>query len=169
MENVSTVQDNFGGTEYVYSLPLMLLLPVLEFRLANMHHGAFYVEYHMQCLFICSIPLPLTDLQVPPTMKQLALLSDKHLSGDAWVSIALHLGVSFDLCEEIRQENMVYGESDKTTLLFLIMAKKWLAREEGTGELPRTLDMVLKALKNRYQHASPQFEVMVRKLLLENA
>ena len=121
------------------------------------------------CSFVLYIPLPLTDLQVPPTMKQLALLSDKYLDGDAWISVALYLGVSFDLCEAIRQDNMVYGESEKTTLLFLTMVKKWLAREEGTGELPRTLDTVLKALKNRFQHSSPQSEVLVQTFLLENA
>lgn len=117
----------------------------------------------MQCLLTCSIPLPLTDLQDPPTMTQLALLSDKYLSEDAWVSIALHLGVSFDLCEEIREDN--YRESDRTTLLFLIMARKWLTRVKGTGELPRTKDTMLKAFKTRYPH----LEAPARKLLLETA
>lgn len=94
-------------------------------------------------------------------MKQLALLSDKYLSEDAWVSIALHLGVAFDVCEEIREEN--YRETDKNTLLFLIMAKKWLARKKDTGDLPRTRDTILQAFKTRY----PVFEKQARTLLTE--
>lgn len=96
-------------------------------------------------------------------MKQLAILSDKYFHEDAWVSIALHLGVSFDLCEEIREEN--FRDADRLTLLFLIMAKKWLAREKNTGELPRTRDTILQAFKTRFPH----FEVQARKILMETA
>ena len=94
-------------------------------------------------------------------MEQLARLSNDCLSEDAWVSIALHLGVAFDVCEVIREEN--YKETDRSTLLFLIMAKKWLDREKHTGDRPRTRDTVLQAVKTRY----PMSEEQVRKILTE--
>ena len=52
------------------------------------------------------------------------------------------MGVSVKRLQQYKHDD------SRTTMKFLTVAEDWLARVEGTGELPRTRDMVLKALKS---------------------
>ena len=87
--------------------------------------------------------------QNPPTMSQLAQIADVYLREDQWLSVAVHLRISYSLCEEHIPENrsnLILNEG-RCTGPFLAIAHMWLTRQRGTGELPRTGNTLLKALQ----------------------
>ena len=77
-------------------------------------------------------------------MSQLARIADKFLHEDHWLSIAMHLGISYSACQGLHSED---SPTYKCTGHFLAVAHMWLTRERSTGELPRTGDTMLKAIQ----------------------
>ena len=116
---------------------------------------------HVCCNLYLLYLLPLTVLQKPPTISQLTRLSDAFLSKNNWTSILIHMGVSLELCQQYKYDESSY------TMKFLEVAKDWLAGKEGTGELPRTRDTVLEALKI-YPHLSENQLKQASKFLMED-
>ena len=82
-------------------------------------------------------------------MSQLTLIADKILvSGSRILAFAMHLDFSYSFCQQHipqwLQPNYLGFDSTRD---FLAIAHMWLGREEGTGELPRTRDTLMKALQ----------------------
>ena len=97
-------------------------------------------------------------LQKPPTMSQLDMLSRAFIGyGDSWRTGALGLGISLSYCEGIENKYTFKGDSlaipgnYNYTRCALRAFSDWLDRVEGTGDLPRTRDTVLKAFKTYFQ------------------
>ena len=103
--------------------------------------------------------LPLTVLQKPPTMSQLAWFCDHFLHEDNWTSALIHMGVSVQPCRRLIFNKCV------PSMKFLEVAEDWLTRKEGTGELPRTRDTVLKAMKRCHylneEHLKQALEILM--------
>lgn len=77
-------------------------------------------------------------------MSQLTRIADRFLREDQWLSVPMHLGVSYSACQGLRSEDM---QTQTCTAPFLAIAHKWLTREPNTGQLPRTGDTMLKAFR----------------------
>lgn len=102
-------------------------------------------------------------------MLQLGILSDAVLhsaSDDKWMAVLLQMGVSYTICNQIWITNSKFAGKCPSTPSFLQIANKWLAREEGTGELPRTCGTVLNALKKC--HTDNEKVKQAERILMEN-
>ena len=100
-------------------------------------------------------------------MPQLARIGDAVIRGRHVFSFALHLGFSYLFCQKhISYFLQEEGNRNSTcTHQFLAIAHMWLGGEEGTGELPRTRDTVMKALQKLELYAN-DFKV-IREILLQ--
>ena len=99
-------------------------------------------------------------------MSQLARIADTYLTGPHVFSIAIHLGFSNFFWQERIPECLSQEDTPNCTHDFLAIALKWLGREEGTGELPRTKDTLMKALR-KLDFYEENFEEMYEILLQE--
>ena len=102
-------------------------------------------------------------------MVQLAILSDELLhspSDDKWMGVLLQMGLSYGLCDQIWTTNSKFAGKCPSTPSFLHGISKWLAREEGTGDLPRTRGTVLNALKKC--HIDNEKVKRAEQMLMEN-
>ena len=77
-------------------------------------------------------------------MSQLTRIADRFLREDQWLSVPIHLDISYSACQGVRSDNM---QTQKCTAPFLTIVHKWLTRQPNTGELPRTGDTLLKAFR----------------------
>ena len=59
-----------------------------------------------------------------------------------WREFSEHLHVEWHIVDSVHIQNAGIVET-----CFIRVADRWLAREEGTGDLPRTWDTVFNALK----------------------
>ena len=100
-------------------------------------------------------------------MPQLARIGDAVIHGRDVFSFALHLGFSYFYCQKRISPFLEQGESRNSacTREFLAIAQTWLGREEGTGELPRTRDTVMQALRKLKLYAGDLKDI--REILLQ--
>ena len=80
-------------------------------------------------------------------MSQLARLFRKFLFNDSWMTVALYMGTTYQHCERIYRDDRRYDSHYSENRCRLRALSDWLNREDGTGDLPRTRDTVLKAFK----------------------
>ena len=86
-------------------------------------------------------------LQKPPTISQLTHIADRFLLREHLFSLAMHLNFSYSFCERHIAHYSSKESKLHDTRAFLAIGLQWLTRQEGTGELPRTRDTLMKALR----------------------
>ena len=103
-------------------------------------------------------------LQKPPTISQLTHIGDRYIGGTRVFSVAIHLGCSHSFCEKYIPYYL--SQPDCCTRDFIDIFLKWLNWQEGTGELPRTRDTVMKAFQKL---SLPHLEYMkrIREILMQ--
>ena len=96
-------------------------------------------------------------------MSQLTSIADRFIGWRHLFSVAVHLGCSHFFCET--HISRFLSEENYSTREFVTMALKWLDREEGSGELPRTRDTVMKAFQKlhlpRYEYMKEICEILM--------